>query len=69
MGKLSFCKLNLVDLFIKLLPLAIFNKCVKDIGMKRLKDLQDLGGTPIKVSWLSHHIILFSFMSFTKISY
>jgi virulence-associated protein VapD len=43
MGKLAFCKLNLVDLFIKLLPLAIFDKCVKDIGMKRLKDLQDLG--------------------------
>jgi virulence-associated protein VapD len=50
MGKLAFCKLNLVDLFTKLLPLAIFDKCVKDIGMKRLKDLQDLGGTPIKVS-------------------
>jgi hypothetical protein len=30
---------NLVDLFTKSLPLAIFNKCVKGIGMKRLKDL------------------------------
>jgi hypothetical protein len=30
---------NLVDLFTKSLPLAIFNKCDKGIGMKRLKDL------------------------------
>jgi hypothetical protein len=32
---------NLADLFTKSLPLAIFDKCVKDIGMRRLKDLQD----------------------------
>jgi hypothetical protein len=38
---------NLVDLFTKSLPLAIFNKCVKDIDIKRLKDLQDLGGEPL----------------------
>jgi hypothetical protein len=30
---------NLADLFIKFLPLAIFDKCVKDIGVRRLKDL------------------------------
>jgi hypothetical protein len=30
---------NLVDIFTKSLPLAIFNKCVKGIDMKRLKDL------------------------------
>jgi hypothetical protein len=30
---------NIVNLFTKLLPLAIFDKCVKGIGMKRLKDL------------------------------
>jgi hypothetical protein len=30
---------NYADLFTKLLPLPIFDKCVKDIGMKRLKDL------------------------------
>jgi hypothetical protein len=30
---------NLVDLFMKSLPLATFNKCVKDIDMRRLKDL------------------------------
>jgi hypothetical protein len=37
---------NLADLFTKSLPLAIFDKCVKDIGMRRLKDLHDLGGEP-----------------------
>jgi hypothetical protein len=35
---------NLADLFIKLLPLATFDKSVKDIGMRRLKDLQSSGG-------------------------
>jgi hypothetical protein len=35
---------NLTDLFIKSLPLAIFDNYVKDIGMKRLKDLQCSGG-------------------------
>jgi hypothetical protein len=35
---------NLVDLFTKSLPLAKFNKCVKGIGMCRLKDLQGSGG-------------------------
>jgi hypothetical protein len=38
---------NLVDLFTKLLPLAIFDKRVKDIGMRRLEDLQGLGGEPL----------------------
>jgi hypothetical protein len=38
---------NLADLFTKSLPLAIFDKCVKDIGMKRVKDLQGLGGEPV----------------------
>jgi hypothetical protein len=42
---------NLADLFTKSLPLAIFDKCGNVIGMKRVKDLQGLGGrTPIKVS-------------------
>jgi hypothetical protein len=35
---------NLSDLLTKSLPLATFDKCVKDIGMCRLKDLQDSGG-------------------------
>jgi hypothetical protein len=30
---------NLTNLFTKSLPLAIFDKYVKDIGMRRLKDL------------------------------
>jgi hypothetical protein len=34
---------NLVDLFTKSLHLATFDKCVKCIGMHRLKDLQDSG--------------------------
>jgi hypothetical protein len=38
---------NHVDLFTKLLPLTIFDKCVKGICMRRLKDLQGLGGEPI----------------------
>jgi hypothetical protein len=48
MGKISilqtkYCD-NLVDLFTKSIPLAIFDKCVKCIGIKRFKDLQGLGG-------------------------
>jgi virulence-associated protein VapD len=35
---------NLANLFTKSLPLATFNKCVKDISMHRFKDLQDSGG-------------------------
>jgi hypothetical protein len=35
---------NLADLFIKSLPLATFDKCVKGIGMRRLKDLQGSRG-------------------------
>jgi hypothetical protein len=35
---------NLANLFTKSLPLTIFDKCVKDIGMRRLKDLQGSWG-------------------------
>jgi hypothetical protein len=38
---------NHTDLFTKSLPLAIFDKCVKGIGMRRLKDLQGPGGEPL----------------------
>jgi hypothetical protein len=42
-GEISILKTkscdNLTDLFTKSLPLAIFDKCVKDIDIKRLKDL------------------------------
>jgi hypothetical protein len=34
---------NLANLFTKYLPLATFDKCVKRIGMRRLKDLQGSG--------------------------
>jgi hypothetical protein len=47
-GKISVFQIkscnNLADLFMKSLPLATFDKCVKRIGMHRLKDLQDSGG-------------------------
>jgi uncharacterized membrane protein len=48
---------NHADLFTKLLPLTIFDKCVKDIGI--------LISNPDKM----HYIILFFFMSFTRISH
>ena len=35
---------NLADLFTKSLPYSTFIKCVRGIGMRRLKDLQDSGG-------------------------
>ena len=35
---------NLADLFTKSLPTSIFEKCVKGIGMRRLRDLQVSGG-------------------------
>jgi hypothetical protein len=38
---------NHADLFTKSLPLVIFDKCVKGIGMRRLKYFQGLGGEPL----------------------
>ena len=35
---------NLADLFTKSQPTSIFEKCVKGIGMRWLRDLQVLGG-------------------------
>ena len=35
---------NLADLFTKSLPSSSFEKCIKGIGMKRLRDLQSSGG-------------------------
>jgi hypothetical protein len=35
---------NYANLFTKYLPLAIFDKCVKDIGMRRLKNLHGSDG-------------------------
>jgi hypothetical protein len=51
MGEISILQTkscdNLSDLFTNSLPLAILDKCVKGIGIKRLKDLQGLGGEPL----------------------
>ena len=35
---------NLANLFTKSLPASTFEKCVRGIGTRRLRDLQDLGG-------------------------
>ena len=35
---------NLADFFTKSLPSSLFNKYVKGIGMRRLRDLQNSGG-------------------------
>jgi hypothetical protein len=51
MGEISILQIksrdNHIDLFMNSLPLAIFDKCIKDIGMRRLRDLQGLGGGPL----------------------
>jgi hypothetical protein len=47
MVRLVSCKLShdiLDALFSKSLSYATFSKCVAGIGMRRLRDLQDLGG-------------------------
>jgi hypothetical protein len=60
---------NRTNLFTKLLSLAIFDKCVKCIGIKILKDFQCLWGRiPINNPNKIYHIVLFFFMSFTRIS-
>jgi hypothetical protein len=50
-GKISILQIkscdNLADLLTKLLHLAKFDKCVKGVGTRRLKDLQDLGKEPL----------------------
>jgi hypothetical protein len=38
---------NMADLFTKSLPASSFEKCIKGIGMRRLRDLQVLGGDPL----------------------
>jgi hypothetical protein len=44
--QIKFCD-NHADLFTKSLPLGIFDKCVKVIGMRRHKDLQGVGREPL----------------------
>jgi hypothetical protein len=38
---------NLADLFTKSLPYSTFQKCVKDIGMRRLRNLLASGGVSL----------------------
>jgi hypothetical protein len=56
--QIKYCN-NHTNLFIKSLPLTIFYKCVKDIGMKRFKDMQGLGREPLWMILLKC-IILYS---------
>jgi hypothetical protein len=51
---------NLTDLFTKSLPASIFEKCVRGIGMRRLRDLQYSWG---EAKWyaLLERITLYSF--------
>ena len=51
---------NLADLFTKSLPTSSFGKCVRGIGMKQLRGLQDSGECLLKIS--SVHIRLNSFL-------
>ena len=39
---------NLADLFTKSLPTTSFEKCVRGIGMRQLRELQDSGGVSLK---------------------
>jgi hypothetical protein len=58
---------NYADLFTKLLPLSIVDKCMKDIDMRRLKDLQGSGGrTSINDLVKMHHIVVFSLYKFNE---
>jgi hypothetical protein len=63
-GEISFFQItscdNHVDLFTKSLSLTIFDKCVKDIGMRRLKYLQNWEGEPLLMIPL-RYITLYSF--------
>jgi len=35
---------NLADVFTKVLAPPIFEKCIRGLGMKRLREIQELGG-------------------------
>ena len=39
---------NLADLFTKSLPTSSFEKCVRGIGIRRLRELQDSGGVSLE---------------------
>jgi hypothetical protein len=51
---------NLADLFMKSLPTSTFQIYIHGIGMRRLQDLQESGGSIfMNCSYSKHHIILF----------
>jgi hypothetical protein len=51
---------NLADLFTKSLPTSSFEKCIKGIGMRRIRDLQASGGdVPNNRPGWTLHIVLF----------
>ena len=52
---------NLADLFTKSLPASTFEKCVRGIGTRRLRDLQDSEGRCPKWYALLERITLYSF--------
>ena len=52
---------NLADFFTKSLPASTFEKCVRGIGMRRLRDLQDSEGRCPKWYALLERITLYSF--------
>ena len=64
-GKINILQIkscdNLADLFTKSLPTSIFQKFVHDIGLRRLRDLQELGGY-ISQMLTYTCIILYSFL-------
>jgi len=51
---------NLADLFTKSLPTSSFEKCVRGIGMRQLRELRDSRGVSLENYLRSHHIELFS---------
>jgi hypothetical protein len=56
---------NLTELFTKSLPASTFEKCVRGIGMRRLRYLQEWGGVPSKVFlFKTSHCALFFYEFF-----
>ena len=57
---------NLADLFTKSLPTTSFEKCVRGIGMRRLRELQDSGGVSLKkLTMFTLHWTLFFYEFFS----
>ena len=56
---------NLADLFTKSLPTFSFEKCVRGIGIRWLRELQDSGECLLKINSISHYIELFFYEFFS----